>query len=87
MVPTNISKLPSPTTRSPFRIHQTPLYTMLPTIIPELPPTATRSHYYMHQTTLYTTVSTNIPQLPTTTMPYNTNQSSKKAKNPTILTI
>ena len=87
MAPTNISKLPPPTTRSPFRIHRTPLYTTLPTINHKLPPPATRSHYNMHQTTLYTTVSTNIPQLPTTTMPYNTNQSSKKAKNPTILTI
>ena len=84
MVPTTFSKLPPPTTRSPFRIHKTPLYTTLPTIIPKLPPPASRSHYNMHHNTLYTTVSTNILQLPATTMPYNNNQSSKKAKNPTI---
>ena len=62
---------------------------------PSCPPPTTRTNYSMHQTNMYTMVPNNIPKLPTTTaryhstttMPCNTKQSTKKTKNPTILTI
>ena len=94
-VPTSITKLAPPTTRSNYSMHQTTLYTKEPTNTTKLPPPTTKTHSSMHQTNLYATVPANIHKLPTTTaryhstptMPYNTNQSTKKAKNPTILTI